>query len=165
MTEFEEQIKRAIERGQRMHDAREQQHKQERWTADQLRIRHNEFRLPLSDRIEEVLQALAQQLPGFEYENIYGDRGWGGALSRDELVIVQGRKNSVYSRLELTVKPLSEINVVNIAGKGTVRNREIFTRQHHQPIGEADLDEFLEVIDRWILEYAQLYSATDARQI
>lgn len=162
MTEFEDQLKKAIERGQRMQDARQQRQKQARLTADQLKIRHNEFRLPLSDRIEQALQTLANQLPGFEYENIYGDRGWGGAVSRDELVISQGHRDNAYSRLELTVKSFSELHVVDIGGKGTVKNREVFVRQHHRAIGETDLDEFLETIDRWVLEYAQLYTAADA---
>jgi hypothetical protein len=163
MTEFDEQLRKAIDRGKRIQDARAHQEKQAQMSTDQLRIRHNEFRLPLSERIEHALKALAHQLPGFNYENIYGERGWGGALSRDELVIERGQRRNVYSRLELTVKPHSEINVVNIAGKGTVRDREVFTRQLHRPIGEADPDEFLETIDRWVLEYAQLYTASDSR--
>jgi hypothetical protein len=161
MTEFEDQLKKAIERGHRMHEARQAEKRADRMTADQLKIRHNEFRLPLSDRIEKALRSMAHQLPGFEYENIYGDRGWGGAVSRDETVIQGGQRRSVYSRLELAVKPLSDLKLVDITGKGTVRNREIFTRQHHRPIDEADLDEFTEAIDRWVLEFAQLYAASE----
>jgi hypothetical protein len=163
MTEFEDQLKKAIERGQRINDARQEEQKLAQLSADQMRIRHNEFRLQLSERIERTLNSMVNQLPGFVYENIYGDRGWGGAVSRDELVIARGQRNTVYSRLELTVKPLSELNVVNIGGKGTVKNREVFLRQHHRAIEEADSEEFLEIIDRWVLEFAQLYMAADVR--
>ncbi len=163
MTEFEEQLKKAIERGQRINDARQAEEKQAQMSADQLKIRHNEFRLKLSERIERTLQSLVQQLPGFEYENIYGSRGWGGAVSRDELVIAGGQRSNAYSRLEVTVKPLREMNIVDIGAKGTVKNREVFTRQHYRTIEQVDLDEFLETIDRWVLEFAQLYMAADVR--
>lgn len=163
MTEFEDQLKKAIERGQRINDARQAQAAQDRMSADQLRIQHNEFRLKLSERIERTLNSMIHQLPGFEYENIYGQRGWGGAVSRDELIIVGGQRNNSYSRLELTVKPWSDLNIVDIGGKGTVKNREVFVRQHHRAVDQVELDEFLETIDRWVLEFAQLYMAADAR--
>ncbi|MGI9518887.1 MAG: hypothetical protein ACR2NP_17665 [Pirellulaceae bacterium] len=162
MTEFDDQLKKAIQRGLRSHDSRQQQAKEQQMSADDIRRQHNEFRLGISERIEQTLQSLIHQLPGFEYENIYGERGWGGAVSRDELNIRRGERVNVYSRLEVTVKPLSDLNIVNLVAKGTIKNREIFARKDHKPIAEADLDEFLEQVDRWVLEYAQLYSAADA---
>jgi hypothetical protein len=163
MTEFEDQLRKAIERGQRANDALQAEQKLARLSADQLKIRHNDFRLKLSDRIEVTLKSLVNQLPGFAYENIYGERGWGGAVSRDELLMTRGQRRSVYSRLEITVKPLSDLEIVDLAGKGTVKNREIFVRNHFRTIQESELDEFLEMVDRWVLEFAQLYMAADAR--
>ncbi len=68
----------------------------------------------------------------------------------------------VYSRLEITVKPFTELGIVNMNAKGTIKNKEMFTRRHHDPVQEADMEQFLSMVDRWVLEYAQLYTAADA---
>lgn len=159
MNDFEERLKKAIELGQKTSAARQAETKQAEWTASRLRIRHNDFRLSLSERIETALKALVNQLPGFEYENIFGDRGWGGAVSRDELDLNRGQRRTIFSRLELVIKPLTELSIVEIAAKGTVRNREIFVRSHYRSIQESEPVEFFDMIDRWVLEYAQLYSS------
>jgi hypothetical protein len=163
MSDFEERLKKAIELGQKTHAARQAEVKHAEWTASRLRIRHNDFRLSLSERIEGTLKALVNQLPGFEYENIFGDRGWGGAVSRDELDLKRGQRRTIFSRLELTIKPLTELSIVEIAAKGTVGNREIFVRSHHRPVQESEPEEFFDIIDRWVLEFAQLYSSAAAR--
>lgn len=162
MTEFDEQLKQAIQRGIQTNEARQREAAQQQLNAEDLKRRHTEFRLAISERIEKTLQSLVNQLPGFEYENIYGDRGWGGAVSRDELSISHGKRNNVYSRLEITVKPFTELGIVNMNAKGTIKNKEMFTRRHHDPVQEADMEQFLSMVDRWVLEYAQLYTAADA---
>ena len=163
MTDFDEQLRKAISRGRQMRENRKSVERVAQMSEDQLRIRHNEFRLAISERIEQTLGSLANQFPGFDYENIYGGKGWGGAVSRDELVISHGKRSNAYSRMEITVRPFSDVHVVDLAAKGTVRNRELLTRQHFRPIGETDVDEFLEMVDRWVIEYAQLYTAADSR--
>ena len=162
MTDFENKLKEAIERGQRVGDARQEEIQRQRMSQEELKRRHTDFRLKLSERIEQGLKALAHQLPGFDYETVYGERGWGGAALRDELNIHEGKRTNLYSRIEMTVKPFSEMQIVNLVGKGTVRNREVFTRNFYRGIAEADEAEFLDLVDRWILEYAQTYS-TDVR--
>ncbi len=162
MTEFDEQLKQAIQRGMRTNLARQKEAEQENLNAEDLKRRHTEFRLAISERIEQTLGALINQLPGFEYENIYGDKGWGGAVARDELSIQRGRRSNVYTRLELTVKPFTELGIVNLMAKGTIKNKEMFTRRHHEPVSDAEMSEFLEMVDRWVLEFAQLYTAADA---
>ena len=162
MTDFDEQLKQAIQRGMKTNQARQREAEKQQMNAEDLKRRHTEFRLAISERIEQTLQSLVHQLPGFEYENIYGDRGWGGAVSRDELSIRSGKRENLYSRLEITVKPYTELSIVNLNARGTIKNREMFTRRHHEPVGEADMHEFLEMVDRWVLEFAQLYSAADA---
>ncbi len=159
MTDFDQKLKAAIERGQRASDAKQANAEQKQLSDEEIRRRHTHFRLKISERIEKALKSMINQLPGFEYETVFGERGWGGAASRDELQIKGGQRTNLYSRVELTVKPLSDLHIVLVAGKGTVRNREIFTRDFHRAINEADEQEFLELVDRWILEYAQLYSA------
>ncbi len=159
MTEFDQKLKAAIERGHRVGDAQQANRKKQKMSEDELRRRHNHFRLTVSERIEQGLKSLVQQMPGFQYETVYDERGWGAAASRDELSIREGERTNLYSRLEITIKPLSELQIVNLTGKGTVRNREIFSRNFHRPIDEADDDELVELVDRWILEYAQMYAS------
>ncbi|MCP4478722.1 MAG: hypothetical protein GY818_11585, partial [Planctomycetaceae bacterium] len=98
--------------------------------------------------------------PGFEYETIYGDRGWGGAVARDDITrAATGKSGSFFSRLELTVRPLNEFNVVNITGKGTIQNKEVFNWNYFKDIPETDRDEFAEKIDTWILQYAEQFAS------
>lgn len=164
MSDFEEQLKQAIERGLKTNEHRQQEAEKEKLSTEELRRRHTSFRLAISERIEETLTSLSNQIPGFEYENIYGEKGWGGAVSRDELNIVAGRRNNIYSRLEMTVKPLTELGIVNLSAKGTVKNKEMFARKHHRSIEEAELNEYLQQVDRWVLEFAQLYAAAEPAQ-
>ena len=161
MTNFDDQLKQAIQRGMKTNLARQKEVEKQQMNAEDKKRCHTDFRLAISERIEQTLGQLINQLPGFEYENIYGDKGWGGAVSRDELNIQRGKRNNVYSRLEITVKPFTELSIVNMNAKGTIKNKEMFTRRHHQQVSEAEMSEFLEIVDRWVLEFAQLYSAAD----
>ncbi len=47
--------------------------------------------------------------------------------------------------------------------KGTIKNRELFTRHHFVKLVDVDEADFLELIDSWSIEYAELY-ATKAGQ-
>ena len=75
--DFEDQLEKAIARGQQRITKRDQDRKKQSLNADDLKRRHNEFRLHLSDHIENSLNRLAERFPGFEYEIIYGTKGWG----------------------------------------------------------------------------------------
>jgi hypothetical protein len=103
---------------------------------------------------------LLHHFPGFQFETIYGERGWGAACKRDDVRIFgPGRRTNLYSRLELTVRPYSSLHVLELSAKGTVHNRELLTRQHYQPLDDLNPTAFLDLIDAWILEYAEIYSA------
>ena len=109
---------------------------------------------------EKSLKKLIDHFPGFEYETIYGDRGWGGAISRDDITrSAMGKSGSFFSRLELTVRPLNEFHVVNITGKGTIQNKEMFNWNYFKDIPETDSEEFKKKIDAWILQYAEQFAA------
>ena len=121
---------------------------------------HSTNRLQLSEQIEKCVKQLPNYFPGFRFETIYGDRGWGGACSRDDLrVSGQRRRENTYSRLEITVRPYSpNLNVLELVGKGTIRNREVFSRTYFEKIEEADLEKFSELVNVWVLEYAELFA-------
>ena len=98
--------------------------------------------------------------PGFEYETQYGSRGWGGAIHRNDLDRgADGRAGSFFSRLELTVRPQNEYNVVNIAGKGTIRDKELFTWNHFVDLVDAETEDFHQRLDAWMVQYAEQFAA------
>ena len=159
MSEFEDRIRDAIVRGQKRNERQSAaQHKQE-LNADELKRLHSKYRLVLSDHIEECMKKLPNYFPGFQFETLYGERGWGAACSRDDIRLDGGKRDNMYSRLELTVRPFSDLKVVDLAAKGTVLNKELLTRSHFMKIADVDEQEFIGLIDRWVLEYVELYAA------
>lgn len=158
--DFESELEKAIQRGQERTAAKNSLKKQAEVSKEDVRNRHNEFRLNLSDYVENGLRKLAIHIPGFDYDIIYGAKGWGGALSRNDIDRgPDGRAGSFFSRIEITVKPQNEFNVVNIVGKGTIRDKELFAWNHFESILEAKQDDFEKMIDNWILQFAEQFSA------
>jgi hypothetical protein len=158
--DFQERLEKAIERGQRESGARAAEEAQREITEREIRRLYSQYRLELSERIENCLRLLADHLPGFRFEALVDERGWGAAVSRDDIDIEPGRtRRNFFSRLELLVRPLNTSNVLEMAAKATVRNREIFNRAHYQRLTKVDQTSFNEVMDLWILEFAEMYSA------
>ena len=158
--DFESKLEKAIQRGQNRNVAKTNAQKQSELSKEDIRNQHNDFRLNLSDYIESGLKKLANHIPGFDYETIYGSKGWGGALSRVDLDRgPSGKAGSFFSRIEITVRPQNEFNVVNIVGKGTIRDKELFTWNHYEAILEAKQADFEQMIDNWILQFAEQFAA------
>jgi hypothetical protein len=158
--DFDTKLQKAIERGHRRSDAKAEAQRRAAMTEEEFKRLHSQYRLQLSERIEECIKRLPNHFPGFRYETMFGDRGWGAACFRDDLRLERGTRASVYSRLEMTVRPYSQnLHVLELSAKGTVRNKEVFTRTLFEPLDEADVDKFLALIDTWVLEYAELYAA------
>lgn len=153
---FEDKLKQAIERGKQRRSDEISEHERQKMTEAEIRRRHNDLKLRLSDHIEKSIVQLIEHFPGFQSEVLYGERGWGAAISRDDLL---GRGQKSFSRLELYVRPLSSEHLVDILAKGTVRNRELFSRNYHEAIESADVDKLESLVDTWILEYAELYAS------
>jgi hypothetical protein len=154
--DFEEKLKQAIDRGQRRGAASANAARQQKLSESELRSRHNQVRLRLSDHIERALRKLADHFPGFQTEILYGDKGWGAAITRDDAV---GKARNFFSRLEIAVRPLSALNIVDVVAKGTIRNRELFSRNFFEDIETADVAKLEQLVDTWLLEYAELYAA------
>ena len=57
-------------------------------------------------------------------------------LKTDDLRIEAGRRHNQYSRLEMVIRPFSESQVLDLKGKATVMNRELFNRSHYVPVAE-----------------------------
>jgi len=159
MANFEERLKRAIERGSSRAEAQAREARKKALSEDDLKTLHGKYRLELSDHVEHCVRQLPSHFPGFRYETIYGERGWGGACSRDDFESRNGERSNVYSRLEMTVRPYSSLHVLELAAKGTVRDKELFNRSHYKPLEEVDIDGFLELVNAWSIEYAESFAA------
>ena len=106
---------------------------------------------------------LGDRFPGFRPETIIDERGWGTAISREDIRLKAGRGDTCFSRLEMLIRPVSSAFVLEFAAKATVCNRELFNRTHYQRLSEVDTTSFDEMIDLWVLEYAERYAAERRR--
>lgn len=157
--DFSERLKRATQRGHSARAEKELEAAAEALSEEEQRRRHSQHRLTLTDHIEKRLRELSDSLPGFKLETLVEDRGWGAGISRDDLIVSRGKRQNLYSRLQLLVGPFNEFHVVDVTAKGAIRNKENFHRTHHKPIAEFTANEFTELIDRWVLDYAEQYAA------
>lgn len=157
--EFERRLEKAIERGHRRGEAEAQAQRRAAMTEEDLRRLHAQYRLELSDHVESCLSKLADHFPGFRFETIVDERGWGARVRRDDVALREGRRDTHFSLLEMVVRPLGPYHVLELAAKGTIRNKEVFKRTHFEELGEADPTSFQELIDLWVLEYAELFAA------
>lgn len=157
--DFQKRLEKAAERGQKVGNARARAEAEKTVTEKEFARLHSQYRLKLSEHIEACLKQLAEQFPGFRFETIVGEAGWGAAISRDDIRVRSGRRTNYFSRLEMLVRPASKYHVLDLAAKATVANKELFNRSHFQRLTEVDLTSFDEMIDLWVLEYAELYAA------
>ncbi len=157
--DFESRLESAISRGKKRANWKASEERQKELSEEELRRLHTSYRLSLSERIEGAIQRVADHFPGFQQESLYGEVGWGSACFRDDLRIESGRRNNQYSRLEMVIRPHSDLNVLDLKGKGTVMNRELFNRSFYVPVAEVDIEEFQQLIDSWAIEYAEVYAS------
>lgn len=156
--DFDERLEKAIARGEKVREAQEREAAGRALTEEEFKRLHATLRLDLADHIEKCLQKLPDHFPGFRWESIVGDRGWGAACSRDDVALGDSGRRNWYSRLEVTVRPYSAAHVVEIAAKGTIRNKEVFARSQFQKLAESDVQSLRDAVDLWVLEYAEKYA-------
>lgn len=160
--EFESRLESAIARGKKRAELKASEERQKELSEEELRRLHTSYRLTLSERIEKAINRVSDHFPGFQQESLFGEVGWGSACFRDDLRINSGRRTNQYSRLEMVIRPYSDVRVLELKGKGTVMNREMFNRSHFLAVAEVELSDFENLIDTWAIEYAELY-ATQTR--
>ena len=54
-------------------------------SEEELKRLHSQYRLQLSEHIERCLSTLPGHFPGFRFETVVAERGWGAAVFRDDL--------------------------------------------------------------------------------
>lgn len=159
MSDFEKKLKNAIDRGIKRGQYASDEAAREKANLERLKTMHTSLRLSLSEYIETVVRKLSDYLPGFRFETVFGDNGWGAACWSDQLSLSRGARSSNYSRFELAIKPHNEYNVLDLKARGTISNRELLTRSFYAPLDEVDEEHFKHLIDSWALSFAELYSA------
>lgn len=157
--DFRERIQKATERGRQARAEQLSAAAAQALSEEECRRRHSEYRLELSEHIERCLRELADNFPGFRLETIVDERGWGAAVARDDIGFDGRRRVNLFSRLQLLVGNYSKYAVLDITAKGTVRNKEVLSRNHYERLAEVDMESFRRLIELWILDYAELYSA------
>jgi hypothetical protein len=110
--DFQERLAKAIERGQHLSQQEAQAKEQQALSEEDFRRLHSKYRLPLTERIESCLKRLPDHFPGFQYSTLMSDRGWGAAVSRDD---VGPSRSTFFSRLEVVVRPFASSHVLEIA--------------------------------------------------
>ena len=159
MSDFDERLQKAIDRGQKVRNEEGRAAGQQQATEEDLRNIHSRLRIALSEHIEGCLKKLCDHFPGFEYSTVMNEDGWGARITRDDINLVRGANRNLYSRLEMLVRPFSDTHILEITTKGTIRNKESLTRSNFRFLREATEEELVEVVDALILEFAEKYSA------
>ncbi len=161
--DFEERLRQAVQRGVHRAAEKQQEAEKQQLSQDELKTLHGKYRLELCEHIEKCVARLPRHFPGFQVESTFGERGWGAACSRDDFdASGSAGRRSVYSRLEISVPAFSAYGVLELTAKGTIRNREVINRTHFKPLDEVEIERFLELVDAWIIDYAELYAAKSA---
>ena len=160
MSEFEERLQRAIDRGQRSRDNQGQAEGERVATTEDLRNLHSQLRLSLSEHIESCLKRLCDHFPGFDFSTVMNEEGWGARITRDDINLKAGVNRNLYSRFEILVKPFSDAHILDVTTKGTIRNKESLNRSNYRLLKEATEDGLKEIIDNVVLEFAEQYAAT-----
>ncbi len=156
---FRERLQKATERGRQVRDTRLHEAAAMALGEEECRRLHSQLRLSLAEHIERRLVELADNFPGFRFETIVDDDGWGAAVSRDDVGLAEGQRRNFFSRLKVVVSPYNRYHVLDIVAKGTVRNKETFSRNHYQRLADVDEESFRGLIDMWVLDYAEQFAA------
>ncbi len=57
------------------------------------------------------------------------------------------------------MRPFSASHIIEVVGKGSIRNKELFHRTNFQFLNQVDLQSLRNMIDLWVLEYAETYAS------
>lgn len=159
--EFENRLQRAIQRGEQTRAEAGRAAAARQLSAEEQKSVYSRTRLQLIERIEDCLRKLADHFPGFSFQPVMRDDAWGASVSRDDLAVQRGGgPKALYSRLEMTITSLGSAGIIELVAKGTIRNKEAFHRRNFQRLEQVDVESFNELIDLWVLEYAELYAAS-----
>lgn len=157
--DFEKRLQKAINRGETTRRLKAEERAERELSEEELRNLHSGYRLELSEHIEVCLRKLADHFPGFEFSTLVSEEGWGARVVRDDLRFQSGRKETLFSRFELFIRPYSTAHIVELVAKGTVYNKEVMKQSQYQFLADFDMDTFQSMIDQRVLEFAETYAS------
>ena len=157
--DFRSRLQKAAERGQRTRDEKLRQEQAKALSEEECKRLHSNHRLALTEHVEVCLKQLADNIPGFRCETIVDETGWGTAVSRDDIKLAKKHRENYFSRLKLVISPFNKYHVLELIAKGTIRNRESFSRKNFQRLNEVDEESFHKLIELWVLDYAEMFAA------
>ncbi len=158
--DFDQRLQKAIIRGEKTRDFKVREQAERALSEEDLKNLHSQYRLELSEHIESCLRKLADHFPGFQYQTVISEDGWGAKVSRDDVNLGRHRATgNLFSRFELLIRPFSSTHIVELVAKGTIHNKEAVSNSQFQFLAEADVDSLRAMIDQRVLEYAELYAA------
>jgi len=157
--DFEQRIRRAIDHGKQTLASEQSSLSKQQATEEDMKAVHSAARLEMTEHIENCLKKLTDYFPGFEFETVIDEAGWGARIRRDNIELNRGVSERHYSHLEMLIRPFSSAQLIDLSAKATIRNKELFARSHFQRLAERDLDSFSNLIDLWILEFVEAYSS------
>ena len=156
---FEERLERAIERGRHTKAESGRKAAARQLSEAEMRNLHSTTRVSLAEHLDACLRAVVDRFPGFQLQTVANDSGWGSRILRDDVRLRRGTAETAYTRLEMLIRPFSSTHVIELTAKATVRNREIYNRSHYQRLDEVDEAGFQDLIDLWVVEFAELYAS------
>jgi len=159
MADFEERLKRAIDRGEQSRAADGASEQEEVVSLEEAKAIHAQLRNELIEHIEKCVKKLCDHFPGFEYSTVLNEKGWGSRITRDDVNLSAGVNKNEYSRLEIVIPPFSEMRIVEVATKGTIRNRETLNRTNYRFLNDAPLETLQQMVDSIVIEFAEQFSA------
>ena len=158
--DFDQRLQKAITRGEHTRSVEERKRAEKALTEEEFRNLHSHYRLELSEHIESCLRKLADHFPGFQYQTVVSEDGWGAKVTRDDLNLGPRRSTgNLFSRFELLIRPFSSAHIVELVVKGTIHNKEVMHSNHFQFLSEVDVDSLRAIVDQRVLEYAEFYAA------
>ena len=85
MSDFEDRLQKAIQRGQQIRVAEGASVEADAATEEEMRLKHSQLRNELSEHVEVCLRKLCDHFPGFDYSTVVNEKGWGARISRDDI--------------------------------------------------------------------------------
>ncbi|OHB78196.1 MAG: hypothetical protein A2W31_06670 [Planctomycetes bacterium RBG_16_64_10] len=160
--DFKQRLEKATERGQRARTANAREQAARALSAAEFDRLHANYRIALCEQIENRLRQLADHFPGFQFDLIVSDRGWGASVHRDDVGRgPRGQRDNFFSHLEMVVSPHGQYHILELRAKGTIRNKEIFNRCEYQLLNEVDIDRLVDLVELWALQYVEQFAAQD----
>ena len=158
--DFHDRLQRAVQRGEQRRSESARNQALEQLSEEESKALHAQARAELSDHIESNLKHLAETFPGFEFQTVLSNDGYGAKVRRDDLRSRGGRPMThEYSHLELLVRSYSSARILEVVCRGAIANKEVLSRSAFQFLNQLDLDSLQQQVDQWVLEYAERFAA------